>query len=160
MCSSDLDYVQFDALNFRVSTGASRRPLFLQEEWMRVQGPWAPALADWLATHARRFDCVVCVPYLYWTTWAVLETVPGLAPVVMHPAIHDEAVLSLSLFDRMFRATNAFALSTPEEVDLIRARFGFDPRGAVVGIGIEPGTGDPKRFHLSPKRNARWLKAL
>lgn len=113
---------------------------------MRVQGPWAPELEEWLERRARDFDCVVCVPYLYWTTWAVLRTVPGRAPVLMHPAIHDEAVLALSIFDRMFRAATAFALSTPEEVDLIRERFGFAPRGAVVGIGIAAGTGEGSRF--------------
>lgn len=140
------DYARFDAVNHRVVSGAHRRPMFLQEEWMRLQGPWAPELATWLRQHAAGFDCVVAVPYLYWTTWAALREVPGRAPVLLHPAIHDEAVLKLSIFDRMFRAVGGFALSTPEEVDLIASRFGIAARGAVVGIGIEPGTGDPERF--------------
>lgn len=140
------DYAGFDALNLRMATGIRRRPTFMQEEWMRAQGPWTPALEAWLGLHASGFDCVICVPYLYWTTRAVLRTVPGRSAVLMHPAIHDEAVLQMSIFDRMFRATDAFALSTPEEVDLIRSRFGFTPRGAVVGIGIEAGRGDGARF--------------
>ena len=143
------DYVEFDGLTHRVLSGRSRRPRFLQEEWMRLQGPWAPGLETWLGRHARDFDCVICVPYLYWTTWAVLRTVPGRAPVLVHPAIHDEGVLRLSIFDRMFRTADAFALSTPEEVDLIASRFGLAARGAVVGIGIAEGTGDPVRFRAS-----------
>ena len=85
------DYERFDAVNHRIATGSHRRPMFLQEEWMRLQGPWSPALAAWLRQHAADFDCVVAVPYLYWTTWAVLREVPGRAPVLLHPAIHDEA---------------------------------------------------------------------
>ncbi len=48
---------------------------------------------------------------------------------MLHPTVHDEPPLRLSLFDREFRAPDAFALSTPEEVELIRDRFHVDPAG-------------------------------
>ena len=51
--------------------------------------------------------------------------------------MHDEPPLRLSLFDAEFRAPDAFALSTPEEIDLIRRRFHLDPPGDVFGIGVE-----------------------
>jgi glycosyltransferase involved in cell wall biosynthesis len=136
----------FNDLNFRVVLGRGARPLYLQREWMREQGPWCPDLTMWLGHNARRFDCVICFTYLYWTTFATLATMSGRVPLVLHPTVHDEPPLRLSLFDSEFRAPDAFALSAPEEAELIRARFGFDPPGAVVGIGVEVGAGDASRF--------------
>ena len=104
-----------------------------------------------------RFDCVICFTYLYWTTWAALRHVQGRVPLVLHPTVHDEPPLRLSLFDAEFRAPDAFALSTPEEIDLIRDRFHLDPPGAVVGIGVEVGAADPARFRarIRPRRHGR-----
>ncbi len=89
--------------------------------------------------------------YLYWTTWAAMHTLPGLVPVVLHPTVHDEPPLRLSIFDEVFRGPDAFALSTPEEIDLIRERFHIDPPGGVIGIGVEFPNGDGARFrHAYP----------
>ncbi len=96
-----------------------------------------------------RFDCVICFTYLYWTTWAALDTLRGRVPLVLHPTVHDEPPLRLSIFDGEFRAPDAFALSTPEEIDLIRTRFRFDPVGDVVGIGVEVGAADSARFRAT-----------
>jgi len=123
--------------------------LFLQREWMRQQGPWSPDLVTWLERDGGRFDCVICFTYLYWTTWAALNTLRGLVPLVLHPTVHDEPPLRLSLFDEVFHAPDAFALSTPEEIDLIRARFHIDPPREVVGIGVEVGAADPARFRAA-----------
>ena len=68
---------------------------------------------------------------------------------MLHPTVHDEPPLRLSLYDSEFRAPDAFALSAPEEIDLIRARFHVDPPGEVVGIGVEVGSADPARFRAS-----------
>ena len=68
---------------------------------------------------------------------------------MLHPTVHDEPPLRLSLFDTEFRTPDAFALSAPEEIDLIRRRFHFDPPGEVVGIGVEVGAGDPARFRAA-----------
>jgi glycosyltransferase involved in cell wall biosynthesis len=139
----------FNGINFRMLLGRGSRPLFTQHDWMREQGPWCPALTTWLDHNADRFDCVVCCTYLYWTSWAALETLRGRVPLVMHPHLHDEPPLRLSMFDAAFRTPDAFALSTPEEVDLIKARFRFDPPGAVVGIGVEVGAADGARFRAA-----------
>jgi glycosyltransferase involved in cell wall biosynthesis len=140
------DYPLFDEMNRKMVTGTGARPLFAQREWMRLQGPFAASLPAWLRRNARRFDCVICVTYLYYTTWAAMETVPGLAPIILHPTIHDEPALHLSIFDGLFHAPDAFALSTPEEIDLIRRRFRIDPHGDVIGIGVDMVDGDPADF--------------
>ena len=136
----------FNEYNRRIETGRGLRPLFNQREWMRMQGPYAPELPRWLERSAGRFDVVIGFTYLYWTTWAAMDAMPGLVPVVLHPTVHDEPPLRLSIFDEEFRAPDAFALSTPEEIVLIRDRFHVDPPGAVIGIGVEFPTGDAARF--------------
>ncbi len=141
--------LRFNELNRRMVAGRGSRPLFVQREWMREQGPWSPDLIAWLDRNTSRFDCVICFTYLYWTTWATLHALRGRVPLVLHPTVHDEPPLRLSLFDSEFRAPDAFALSTPEEIDLIRNRFHFDPPGAVVGIGVEVGAADPVRFRAA-----------
>jgi glycosyltransferase involved in cell wall biosynthesis len=143
------DNKRFNELNRRMVAGRGSRPLFAQREWMRQQGPWSPDLVAWLERDSSRFDCVICFTYLYWTTWAALHAMRGRVPLVLHPTVHDEPPLRLSLFDAEFRAPDAFALSTPEEIDLIRGRFHFDPPGAVVGIGVEVGAADPARFRTT-----------
>jgi glycosyltransferase involved in cell wall biosynthesis len=140
------DNVLFNELNRRMVAGRGMRPLFAQREWMRLQGPHAPDLPRWLRHNAERFDVFVCFTYLYWTTYAALQTLPGIAPVVLHPTVHDEPPLRLSIFDEVFRAPDAFALSTAEEIDLIRRRFHVDPRGAVIGIGVDLAESDPVPF--------------
>ncbi|MDQ1455709.1 MAG: hypothetical protein QOH28_1329 [Actinomycetota bacterium] len=143
------DNRRFNELNRRMVRGRGSRPMFLQREWMREQGPWSPDLVRWLEGRANRFDCVICFTYLYWTTWSALHALRGLVPLVLHPTVHDEPPLRLSLYDSVFRAPDAFALSAPEEIDLIRARFHVDPPGEVVGIGVEVGAADPARFRAS-----------
>jgi glycosyltransferase involved in cell wall biosynthesis len=69
--------------------------------------------------------------------------------------VHDEPPLRLSLFDEVFHAPDAFALSAPEELDLIRSRFGFDPPCEVVGIGVEVGKADPERFRAAYRLGAK-----
>jgi glycosyltransferase involved in cell wall biosynthesis len=143
------DNTRFNELNRRMVRGRGSRPMFLQREWMREQGPWSPDLVRWLEGRAKRFDCVICFTYLYWTTWSALHALRGRVPLVLHPTVHDEPPLRLSMYDSEFRAPDAFALSAPEEIDLIRARFHVDPPGEVVGIGVEVGTADPARFRAS-----------
>jgi glycosyltransferase involved in cell wall biosynthesis len=140
------DPLTFDRFNDRMSFGRGARPLAVQREWQRLQGPYSPALATWLERYATSFDCVVCFTYLYWTTEIALRLLGGIVPVVLHPTVHDERALRLSLFDEVFHAPDAFALSTPEEVSLIRRRFRFDPPGAVVGVGFDIGGADVDGF--------------
>jgi len=145
--------VNFNELNRRVLTGRGARPLPMQREWMRMQGPYSPALVAWLRRNAARYDCVVFITYLYWTTWAGLQAVVGSAPTLLHPTAHDEPPLRLSLFDEVFRAPDAFAFLSPEERDLVARRFPSASAGDVVGVGVElpestDGTDFRRRFDL------------
>jgi glycosyltransferase involved in cell wall biosynthesis len=143
----------FARFNSRISTAPGVRPLSVQREWMRMQGPYTPALVPWLRRHAASYDAVVFITYLYWTTWAGLQVCGGAVPTLLHPTAHDEPPLRLSIFQEVMRAPDAFAFLTAEEADLVRTRFPGAPPGAVVGIGVEmdrPGDADAfrRRFGL------------
>lgn len=137
----------FSDLDARMATPGFK-PRWLQEEWMRLQGPWLPGLGPWLEEHARGYDVVVPVTYLYFPTWLAMSSLSGAVPMVMHPTAHDESYLYLRLFDRMFAAADGFAFLTPEEEALVRRRFRVRAPGAVVGVGTVPSVGaaDPARF--------------
>jgi glycosyltransferase involved in cell wall biosynthesis len=128
---------QFDDVSARVTLGAEPVALELQEEWMRLQGPWTPSLIEWLDDHGESFDVVVFVTYLYWTTWAGLRCLAGRVPTVLIPTAHDEPTLRLPLFKLLFSRPDALAFLTQEEAALVRERFPDSPPGAVLGAGVE-----------------------
>ncbi|HVF75626.1 MAG TPA: glycosyltransferase family 4 protein [Acidimicrobiales bacterium] len=132
----------FGPLDARVVWGRKPVPLYLQKEWMRMQGPWLPDLAPWLQIHAADYDVVIFFTYLYYTTWAGLPVAAGLVPTVLHPTAHDEPPLALSLFDTVFRQPKAFAFSTDEERALVQRRFGLRAPNGSIGIGFDLDPGD------------------
>jgi glycosyltransferase involved in cell wall biosynthesis len=138
----------FGPLNGRIAAPDWPRSLHLQRAWHRMQGPYLPDLPAVVAQGADRADVVVCFTYLYWPTYAALVAAQGRAPTVLHPTAHDEAALSLSLFDAMFHRAGAFGFLTPEEEQLVRRRFGVTQPSVVAGIGVTPPpeAPDPGRF--------------
>lgn len=135
----------FEGLNRRLAATGARVAAHVEEEWMRLQGPWLPELPGWLRANSAAYDVVIFFTYLYWTTWAGLSAVRG--PAVLHPTAHDEAPIYFGIFDRVFRLPTGFAFSTPDEADFVRRRFGARQPSRVIGIGIESGgTADPEAF--------------
>ena len=109
----------FARFNSRISTSPGVRPLSVQREWMRMQGPYTPALVPWLRRHATGYDAVVFITYLYWTTWAGLQVCGGAVPTLLHPTAHDEPPMRLSIFQEVLRLPDAFAFLTSEEAELV-----------------------------------------
>jgi glycosyltransferase involved in cell wall biosynthesis len=128
---------QFADVAARITIGSEPIALELQEEWMRLQGPWTPDLVEWLEERGREFDVAVFATYLYWTSWAGLRTLAGRVPTVFLPTAHDEPTLQLPLFPLLIALPDALAFLTEEEAALVRARFPGAPPGAVLGAGID-----------------------
>ncbi|MDQ1396729.1 MAG: hypothetical protein QOG64_1988 [Acidimicrobiaceae bacterium] len=147
---SQRDNELFNALNPRLLAGYKPVPLHLQRSWMRAQGPYTPALAQWLAGEAGRFDVVSFFTYLYWTTWAGLPVAARRTATVLHPCAHDEPPLYLPIFDPLVRVPDGLAMFTEEEAALIRDRFHLDRPEAVTGIGIDvTAVGDAAAFRAT-----------
>jgi len=137
----------FGPLTGRALYGHRPTPLFLQQEWMRQQGPDLAGLDAWLTERAGGFDVTVFVSYLYATTWRGLPVAAGPAPTVLLPAAHDEAPLWLPLFDLLLRIPTAFAFLTEEEGELIGRRCRVRRPSGLVGLGVElDAAGEGARF--------------
>lgn len=131
------DPEQFADLAGRVTAGVEPVPLELQEEWMRLQGPWAPDLVDWIDAQHTELDAVIVVTYLYWQTWAVLRALAGRVPMLFLPAAHDEPTLRLPLFQLVFARPDAIGYLTAEEAAIVHARVPGAAPGAVLGAGVD-----------------------
>lgn len=127
----------FNPLNVRVNAGARPTPLYLQRQWMDLQGPLLPDLPGWIEEHASEFDVAVFFTYLYWSTFAGLPAAGGLLPTVLHPTAHDEPPLYLQIFDQVFRQPAAFGFLTPEEAELVARRFRVRRPSITCGVGLQ-----------------------
>jgi glycosyltransferase involved in cell wall biosynthesis len=141
------DHRRFGPLSNRVLSGHRPVPLFMQERWMRLQGPYLPELLDWLWDNATDFDVVVFFAYNYSPVVDGLRRVSGRVPTVMHPLAHDEPPLYLPLYDSVFHLPSTFAFSVEEEAQLVQRRFHPRAQQSVVGIGSDLSiAGDGERF--------------
>lgn len=127
----------FGRFNSRVVWTRKYVPVYLQNEWMRLQGPLVPELWPWLVARARMFDTVIFFTYLYYTTWAGLAAVAGRVPTVLHPTAHDEPPLHLPVFALMMKRPTAFALSSEEEQTLLERIFAIKQARQIIGIGAD-----------------------
>jgi glycosyltransferase involved in cell wall biosynthesis len=147
----DLDL--FGPANGRAVYGRRPVPLYLQREWMDLQGPRVDGLPAWLAAEAHRFDAVSFFTYLYWTTWAGLPACDGRTYTILHPLAHDEAPFFLPLLDTTFHHADAFAFLTPEEHRLMSRRTAPRP-SAITGLGVDL---DPPVADVDPLRERLGL---
>jgi glycosyltransferase involved in cell wall biosynthesis len=105
-------------------------------EWLRRQGPWCPALLDYLQRHHASFDVLFFVTYLYAPTVLGL----GIAPErsILVPAAHDEPAIHLGIFREMFSLPAGIAFLTEVERRFVTTHF---PIRAIaeetVGCGVE-----------------------
>jgi glycosyltransferase involved in cell wall biosynthesis len=107
-----------------------------EAEWLREQGPWCPALIDYLSQHHASYDALVffgCVHAL---------TVTGLAVAPSHsilvPAARDEPALGLSIVREAFERPRAIAYNTSTEQRFLASRFRVPAEvQEVIGCGVD-----------------------
>ena len=61
-----------------------------------MQGPWSPALKDYLTKHHRSYDALIFFTYLYAPTVLGLRVDPGRSILV--PTAHDEPAIHLGIY--------------------------------------------------------------
>jgi glycosyltransferase involved in cell wall biosynthesis len=119
-----------------------------QEAWMRLQGPYASDLFAYLARHGRSYDAVFFFSYLYATTYFGMPLVADRAILV--PLAHDEWMLALPLFDRVFGRARACAFVSEEERLLAETRFpGLAAADSLLRLAIQAQPGDAARFRAT-----------
>ncbi len=131
---------------FRSHTDAEARA------WLDAQGPFAPAMRDWIGRYRDAFDFWICFSYRYWTTYHAMEAATGRAILV--PTAEPDPAIELPIFHPLFRSARAIMYNSPEERDMILDRSGADDvPGVVVGVGIrEPMGPDDPEHDIDPRR--------
>lgn len=137
---------QFGAIHSRV-LHHPRAALAMQRDWLRLQGPDVPELPVWLDANAGRFDAAIFFTYLYPTTAFGLPVAANRCPTILHPTAHEEPMFELRVFQKTMRRADALICLTPEELELVRMQYRFEPCAEVIGIGLDVHpVGDGRRF--------------
>jgi len=105
-------------------------------EWLRQQGPWAPALTDYLERHQQNYDVLIFFTYLYATTVTNIRIAPSKSLLV--PTAHDEPAIRLGIYEDVFTSAAAMAWNTDVERRFVSSRFHLRTVVEdVVGCGVD-----------------------
>jgi len=105
-------------------------------EWLRQQGPWSPALLNYLQANHRQYDVLVFMTYLYAPTVMGLEIDPSRSVLV--PTAHDEPALGLQIYKEVFSRPAALIFNTDVERRLVTDRFLNLPSvEETAGVGVD-----------------------
>ncbi len=117
-----------------------------EQGWLAMQGPHTPDLLEFLRREGKSYEAILFYTYIYEPTAAGLPLVPERAGLVS--TAHDEEPLRLVPYRALFQLPRAFGFLTPEERDLVHARFRNEHiPSEVLGIGLDaPPWHDPEPF--------------
>ncbi len=105
-------------------------------EWLKQQGPWCPALIEYLRRSQQQYDVLVFFTYLYAPTVLGLDINPGKSVLVS--TAHDEPAIRLGLFKDVFRKPGAICYLTDSEQAFVRGQFPERPLlEEVIGVGVD-----------------------
>ena len=123
-------------------------------EWLKQQGPWCPALIEYLRRHHQQYDVLVFFTYLYATTVQGLEIAPGRSVLV--PTAHDEPAITLEIFKDVFNHPAALCYLTNSERQFVQHQFPDRPLlEELIGVGVDiPRQQQYPRMPLAPEDDA------
>jgi glycosyltransferase involved in cell wall biosynthesis len=105
-------------------------------EWLKQQGPWCPALVEYLERHHRSYDVLIFFTYLYAPTVLGMKVDPSRSILV--PTAHDEPAIRLRLYSSLFARAKAFAYNTDVERRFLNTQFDIKAIAEeTVGCGID-----------------------
>jgi glycosyltransferase involved in cell wall biosynthesis len=105
-------------------------------EWLRQQGPWCPALHEYLETNEKQYDVLIFFTYLYAPTVLGVRVAPHKSILV--PTAHDEPAIRLEIYKEMFSAPAALAYNTDVERRFLTTHFSMRAvEEETVGCGVD-----------------------
>ena len=105
-------------------------------KWLEMQGPWSPALLDYLQKNHKSYDALIFFTYLYAPTVLGLEIDP--ARSIFVPTAHDEPAIHLDIYKQMFRLPAAIAYNTDVEKNFLKTTFPIRAiTEEIVGCGVD-----------------------
>ena len=105
-------------------------------EWLRQQGPWCPALQEYIERNHSQYDILVFFTYLYAPTVLGVAVAPHKSILV--PTAHDEPAIHLSIYKEMFSAPAGVAYNTDVERRFLTTHFSIRAiEEETVGCGVD-----------------------
>lgn len=127
--------------------------------WLEEQGPWSPALVEYLRRHHKSYDALIFFTYLYSPTVLGLAVDPSRSILV--PTAHDEPAIRLGIFREMFAQATAVAFNTEVEKDFLKTTFDLRLIAEeTVGCGVDLLQDEPLQPHEEPEDDEEAHKAL
>jgi glycosyltransferase involved in cell wall biosynthesis len=113
-----------------------RGTLQQQEEFIRLQGPHSTPLLSYLGANHQAYSVVFFFTYMYSTTYFGSLTVPP-GKAILAPTAHDEVVIFVPAYRRMFERIGGYAFLTPEERRFVTQTFHVeDAYQATIGMPV------------------------
>jgi glycosyltransferase involved in cell wall biosynthesis len=112
-------------------------------EWLKQQGPWCPALLEYLQRNQHQYDILIFFTYLYAPTVLGVRVAPQ--KTILVPTAHDEPAIHLEIYKEMFSAPAGVAYNTDVERRFLTTHFSIRAvEEETVGCGVDLPHGDGK----------------
>ena len=104
--------------------------------WLQQQGPWCPALIEYLERNHHQYDVLIFFTYLYAPTVLGVQIAPEKSILV--PTAHDEPAIRLEIYKELFSAPAGLAYNTESERRFLTTHFSVRAiEEETVGCGVE-----------------------
>ena len=104
--------------------------------WLRQQGPWCPALVEYLERNQNQYDILIFFTYLYAPTVLGARIAPQKSILV--PTAHDEPAIHLEIYKELFGFPAGIAYNTDVERRFLTTHFSVRAvEEETVGCGVE-----------------------
>ena len=105
-------------------------------EWLKQQGPWCPALLEYLERNHQQYDVLIFFTYLYAPTVLGLQIAPHKSILV--PTAHDEPAIRLDIYKEMFSLPAGVAYNTDVERRFLTTHFSIRAiEEETIGCGVD-----------------------
>lgn len=108
-----------------------------EEEWLRENGPYSPALVSAVAARSSDFDAFLVYSYRYFSAAASVRSLR--AKTILIPTAEDDPAIKLPMYRDVFAKVEGVLYLTPEEQALVEEHFPAtrSKPTAVIGSGLE-----------------------
>ncbi len=114
-----------------------------ETEWLKQQGPWCPALIEYLQRNHHQYDVLIFFTYLYAPTVLGVRIAPQ--KTILVPTAHDEPAIRLEMYREVFSAPAGIAYNTDVERRFLTTHFSIRAvEEETVGCGVDLPHGDGK----------------
>ena len=123
-------------------------------EWLRQQGPWCPALLEYLERNQQQYDVLIFFTYLYAPTVLGSRVAPHKSILV--PTAHDEPAIQLDIYKELFSLPAGLAYNTEVERRFLTTHFSIRAvEEETVGCGVDLPAAHPRRSATDRRRRRR-----